>query len=141
MTGNCNTIVLHMFAGWKIIIDFPVNHKWPPGPPLPLECHVLYKCTFNIINLPSIQSLVFNTFILFILFFHTNEEWSSYYLKQKLYLLRSFQFTHFSATVKYIQVGMVSGGVSRCGDPDIPSYFTRLDHPEIANFIAAPDML
>jgi len=36
---------------------------------------------------------------------------------------------------QYFQVGMVSGGVSSCGDRDIPGYYTRLDHPEIANFI------
>ena len=34
---------------------------------------------------------------------------------------------------------MVSGGVSRCGAKDVPSYFTRLDHPEIASFIADPE--
>ncbi len=35
---------------------------------------------------------------------------------------------------------MVSGGVSaKCGDKDIPSYFTRLDHPEIASFIGTPE--
>jgi hypothetical protein len=35
---------------------------------------------------------------------------------------------------------LVSGSVSsECGDKDIPSYFTRLDYPEIATFIAAPD--
>ena len=35
---------------------------------------------------------------------------------------------------------MVAGGISKCGDKNIPSYFTRLDHPEIANFIATPDI-
>jgi len=34
---------------------------------------------------------------------------------------------------------LVSGGVSKCGDKNIPTYFTRLDHPEIANFISTPD--
>jgi len=34
----------------------------------------------------------------------------------------------------------VSGGVSKCGDKHIPSYFTRLNHPEIAEFIAAPEL-
>ena len=29
----------------------------------------------------------------------------------------------------------MSGGVSNCGDTNIPSYYTRLDHPEIADFI------
>ncbi len=34
---------------------------------------------------------------------------------------------------------MVSGSVSsECGDKEIPSYFTRLDYPEIATFIADP---
>jgi hypothetical protein len=35
---------------------------------------------------------------------------------------------------------LVVGGVSKCGDKKIPSYFTRLNHPEIASFIAAPDI-
>jgi len=34
---------------------------------------------------------------------------------------------------------LVSGGVSRCGDKNVPSYFTRLDYPEIATFIADPE--
>jgi len=34
---------------------------------------------------------------------------------------------------------LVSGSVSsECGDKEIPSYFTRLDYPEIATFIANP---
>ena len=40
---------------------------------------------------------------------------------------------------QYFQVGLVSGGVSKCGDKNIPSYFTRLNYPEIAAFIEAPD--
>jgi len=40
---------------------------------------------------------------------------------------------------QYFQIGLVAGGISKCGDKHIPSYFTRLDHPEIANFIANPD--
>ena len=43
-------------------------------------------------------------------------------------------------SLQYFQVGLVSGGVSKCGDKSIPSYFTRLDHPDIADFIADPDM-
>ncbi len=43
------------------------------------------------------------------------------------------------ALAQYFQVGLVSGGIStKCGDKNIPSYFTRLDHPEIASFIANP---
>jgi len=53
----------------------------------------------------------------------------------------TFKSFKFSATAQYIQVGMVGGSGSRCGDVGSPSYFTRLDHPEIANFIAAPEML
>ncbi len=42
---------------------------------------------------------------------------------------------------QYFQVGLVSGGVStKCGDKNIPTYFTRLDHPLIATFIATPDI-
>ena len=45
----------------------------------------------------------------------------------------------FLALSQYFQVGLVSGGIStQCGDKNIPSYFTRLDHPEIASFIANP---
>ena len=40
---------------------------------------------------------------------------------------------------QYFQVGMVAGGISKCGDKNIPSYFIRLDNPEIAHFIATPD--
>jgi secreted trypsin-like serine protease len=36
---------------------------------------------------------------------------------------------------QYIQIGMVSGGVSNCGNTDIPDYYARLDHPKIAGFI------
>ncbi len=39
---------------------------------------------------------------------------------------------------QYFQVGLVSGGVSSCGDRDIPGYYTRLDHPEIADFVQDP---
>jgi len=45
----------------------------------------------------------------------------------------------FLAVLQYFQIGLVSGGVSKCGDKNIPSYFTRLDYPEIANFIKFPD--
>ena len=37
-------------------------------------------------------------------------------------------------------VGMVAGGVASCGDKDIPGYYTRIDYPEIANFIQAPEV-
>jgi len=40
---------------------------------------------------------------------------------------------------QYIQIGMVSGGVSNCGNTDIPDYYARLDHPEIAGFINNPE--
>ena len=40
---------------------------------------------------------------------------------------------------QFFQVGMVSGGVSSCGDKDIPGYYTRLDHPEIADFVLDPE--
>jgi secreted trypsin-like serine protease len=39
---------------------------------------------------------------------------------------------------QYFQVGMVSGGVSSCGNPDIPDYYVRLDHPEVSGFISNP---
>jgi secreted trypsin-like serine protease len=46
----------------------------------------------------------------------------------------------FNTTTKqYYQVGMVSGGVSTCGDKLIPGYYTRLDYPKIANFIQNPE--
>ncbi len=40
---------------------------------------------------------------------------------------------------QYFQIGMVSGGVSNCGNTDIPDYYARLDHPEIAGFIKTPE--
>jgi hypothetical protein len=39
---------------------------------------------------------------------------------------------------QYYQVGMVSGGVTNCGNTDIPDYYARLDHPEISRFIQNP---
>ena len=46
-----------------------------------------------------------------------------------------------SALAQHFQVGLIAGGISKCGDKSIPSYFTRLDHPEIANFINSPTTL
>ena len=40
---------------------------------------------------------------------------------------------------QYFQIGMVSGGVSNCGNTDIPDYYVRLDHPDVAGFIRNPD--
>ena len=40
---------------------------------------------------------------------------------------------------QFFQVGLVSGGVSDCGDKYIPAYYARLDHPEIANFVQSPE--
>jgi hypothetical protein len=40
---------------------------------------------------------------------------------------------------QFFQVGMVSGGVSNCGNTDIPDYYARLDHPEISSFIKNPE--
>ncbi len=40
---------------------------------------------------------------------------------------------------QYFQIGLVSGGVSNCGNTDIPDYYVRLDHPDVAGFIANPD--
>ena len=42
---------------------------------------------------------------------------------------------------QYFQVGLVSGGVSSCGDRDIPGYYTRLDHPEIGDFLHSPEKI
>jgi secreted trypsin-like serine protease len=42
---------------------------------------------------------------------------------------------------QYYQVGMVSGGVTNCGNTDIPDYYARLDHPEISGFIQNPENL
>ena len=40
---------------------------------------------------------------------------------------------------QYFQIGMVSGGVSHCGNTDIPDYYVRLDHPQVAEFIKDPE--
>jgi hypothetical protein len=37
--------------------------------------------------------------------------------------------------LSFTQVGIVSGGVTNCGNPDVPDYYVRLDHPEISSFI------
>ncbi len=42
---------------------------------------------------------------------------------------------------QYYQVGMVSGGVTNCGNTDIPDYYARLDHPEIYSFIQIQENL
>ena len=42
-------------------------------------------------------------------------------------------------TSQYIQEGLVAGSVSFCGDPGIPAYYTRLNHPDIINFIQEPE--
>jgi secreted trypsin-like serine protease len=47
--------------------------------------------------------------------------------------------THNETNGQYFQVGMVSGGVSFCGNTDIPDYYVRLDHPEIAGFVSDPE--
>jgi secreted trypsin-like serine protease len=41
--------------------------------------------------------------------------------------------------LQYFQVGMVAGAVSSCGDKDIPGYYTRLDYPDIADFVEEPE--
>jgi hypothetical protein len=39
------------------------------------------------------------------------------------------------------QIGIVSGGgITYCGNPDIPDYYVRLDHPEISSFIRGADV-
>ena len=45
----------------------------------------------------------------------------------------------FVASLQYVQLGLIGGSISKCGDKEyIPSFFTRLDHPAVANFIGAP---
>jgi secreted trypsin-like serine protease len=46
-------------------------------------------------------------------------------------MIYSTRFNH------YFQIGVVSGGVTNCGNTDVPDVYVRLDHPEIANFIKA----
>jgi hypothetical protein len=33
------------------------------------------------------------------------------------------------------QIGIVTGGVSICGNTGIPDFYARIDHPEISGFI------
>ncbi len=44
-----------------------------------------------------------------------------------------------TTTLQYFQVGMVAGAVSSCGDKDIPGYYTRLDYPDISDFVEDPE--
>jgi len=47
----------------------------------------------------------------------------------------------FVASLQYIQLGLVGGDFSlaKCDDKEyIPSYFTLLDHSDVAKFIADP---
>ncbi|XP_059091512.1 uncharacterized protein LOC131887039 [Tigriopus californicus] len=37
--------------------------------------------------------------------------------------------------MRYVQVGIVQGGVRHCGDPKYPGIYTRIDNPEITEFI------
>jgi hypothetical protein len=40
---------------------------------------------------------------------------------------------------QYFQIGMVAGGISQCGNTDVPDYYGRLDHPDISRFINNPE--
>lgn len=44
-----------------------------------------------------------------------------------------FQFSQ--SKLKFVQQGIVSGGIGSCGDPRYPSIYVRLEDPEIFNFI------
>ena len=44
-------------------------------------------------------------------------------------------FIFNTATERYFQVGIVSGGVGECGTDRLPGVFTRVDNPEILDFI------
>ena len=53
--------------------------------------------------------------------------------------IKPVYFLTFVASLQYVQLGLVGGSVSQCGDKEyIPSFFTRLDHPAVANFLATP---
>ncbi len=36
---------------------------------------------------------------------------------------------------RYVQLGIVSGGVAGCGDRDLPGIYPRMDHPDILDFV------
>ena len=36
---------------------------------------------------------------------------------------------------RYVQVGVVQGGVGACGSRDFPSVYVRLEHPEVLRFV------
>ena len=38
-------------------------------------------------------------------------------------------------TEQTVQIAILNGGVSACGDQDIPAIYTRVDYPEILDFI------
>ena len=38
---------------------------------------------------------------------------------------------------KWIQIGIVQGGVGECGDKDYPGIYIRLNHPLVLNFITS----
>ena len=40
-----------------------------------------------------------------------------------------------TATPKYVQLGIVQGGVNVCGDKLFPDIYTRIEDPEVFNFI------
>ena len=44
-----------------------------------------------------------------------------------------------TSELRYVQVGIVAGGIQpdSCGDKNYPGVFTRLDHPEISDFVVS----
>ena len=38
---------------------------------------------------------------------------------------------------KWIQIGIVQGGVGECGDKDYPGIYIRLNHPLVLDFITS----
>jgi hypothetical protein len=38
------------------------------------------------------------------------------------------------------QIGVVSGGITYCGDTNVPDYYVRVDHPEISSFISGEEL-
>jgi secreted trypsin-like serine protease len=45
-------------------------------------------------------------------------------------------FSFNTDDLRYIQTGIVSGGIGECGTEGQPGVFVRVDHPEILAFIS-----
>ena len=49
--------------------------------------------------------------------------------------MKSFELDESGTKERFVQVGIVHGGVSECGNDRYPNIYTRVEDPEIFRFI------